>query len=354
MRSAARRRRAESDEESVFISMTDMTVSFLFIVMILLAFFASQFRPDEMVPKIELEEAVRNLEKARITILDKNAEIARHQDEIDYLLSILKNSVPKAELEKAERQLSEASLSLSEKATEIARLKTEIDALQLRLDLIEVREINLVEEYAKAADTARMRIVSELQLKVQEAIPEIEVSVSEAGDILRFSGDSFFATGSSRIVKPRIRAVVHALAEGLEELLPCFTLGERSAWAEYCNPDLVLVDAVQIEGHTDSVGFPENNLRLSLSRGAATYLEAQGHRPGLLDYLNLAEQPVLSVSGYGESRPIAPNDSEGRGLNRRIDLRLIMASVGDAEEIVQIRKRLEGLAESAWQGSKRK
>jgi len=43
MRSIGRRRRDEEDEESVFVPMTDMTVSFLFIVMILLAFFAVQF-----------------------------------------------------------------------------------------------------------------------------------------------------------------------------------------------------------------------------------------------------------------------------------------------------------------------
>lgn len=35
---ASRKRSHEEEEESVFVSMTDMTVSFLFIVMVLLAF----------------------------------------------------------------------------------------------------------------------------------------------------------------------------------------------------------------------------------------------------------------------------------------------------------------------------
>ncbi len=35
---ASRKRTHEEEEESVFVSMTDMTVSFLFIVMVLLAF----------------------------------------------------------------------------------------------------------------------------------------------------------------------------------------------------------------------------------------------------------------------------------------------------------------------------
>ena len=303
MRSSARRRRPENEEESVFISMTDMTVSFLFIVIILLAFFASQFRPEETVPKSEFEAVEQELASARVTVAEQVVEI---------------------------------------------------DDLKRQLELLNVRERNAVEEYAKAADMARARIIAELKGKVQEAIPEIEVTTSEAGDILRFSGDSFFATDSAVIEKPRIRAVVHALAEGLEELLPCFTQGERSEWSPGCNPDLVLVDAVQIEGHTDSLGSAENNLRLSLLRGEATYLEAEGHRPILLEFLNRSEQPVLSVSGYGETRPIAPNNrAAGRGLNRRIDLRLIMASVGDAEEVVQIRNTLESKAKSAWQEGER-
>lgn len=299
MRSAVRKRRSEGDEESVFVSMTDMTVSFLFIVMILLAFFASQFRPDEMVAKVELDEVVRKLEASQVTV---------------------------------------------------AKQLEEIDFLRRQVLLIEAHEKNAVEEYAKAADAARLRIITELKDKIQEAIPEVVVTISNSGDILRFRGDSFFAFGDDRILKPRILSVVRALAEGLEELLPCFTLGVHSSWDEQCNPAAVLVDAVQIEGHTDSVGSAARNLRLSLRRGAATYLEVEGHRPLLLEYQNLKKESVLSVSGYGETRPVESNDSpSGRGSNRRIDLRLIMASVGEITEIVTIRQQLDDLANSAWQ-----
>lgn len=304
MRSAVRKRRLEGDEESVFVSMTDMTVSFLFIVMILLAFFASQFRPDEMVAKVELDEVLRRLEASQV-------ELAKRDEKIDFL--------------------------------------------QRQILLLEAHEKNAVEEYAKAADAARLRIITELKGKIQEAIPEVEVTISNSGDILRFRGDSFFAFGDDRILEPRILAVVRALAEGLEELLPCFTLGDHSRWHTQCNPDAVLVDAVQIEGHTDSVGSAARNLRLSLRRGAATYLEVEGHRPLLLEYQNLKRESVLSVSGYGETRPVESNETaSGRGSNRRIDLRLIMASVRDVNEIVKIRQQLDDRANSAWQeGSER-
>ena len=58
MRSIGRKRRDEDEEESVFVPMTDMTVSFLFIVMILLAFFAVQFTDEDNVPRSVYEEVV--------------------------------------------------------------------------------------------------------------------------------------------------------------------------------------------------------------------------------------------------------------------------------------------------------
>lgn len=59
MRASSRRaERHEEEEESAFVSMTDMTVSFLFIVMILLAFFASQLHNKDTVPKSAYEEVV--------------------------------------------------------------------------------------------------------------------------------------------------------------------------------------------------------------------------------------------------------------------------------------------------------
>ena len=58
MRGGIRRRHHEDEEESAFVSMTDMTVSFLFIVMILLAFFASQLQDHDNVPRSELDKVV--------------------------------------------------------------------------------------------------------------------------------------------------------------------------------------------------------------------------------------------------------------------------------------------------------
>jgi outer membrane protein OmpA-like peptidoglycan-associated protein len=69
---------------------------------------------------------------------------------------------------------------------------------------------------------------------------------------------------------------------------------------------------IRIEGHTDSRGGREKNERLSEERAAAVAV-------GLME--RGIEPPRVSGVGLGESRPIAPNDSElGREQNRRTEL----------------------------------
>ena len=68
-----------------------------------------------------------------------------------------------------------------------------------------------------------------------------------------------------------------------------------------------------IAGHTDSQGNDAYNLNLSENRALAvkSYLEAN---------MGLPADQFESI-GYGESRPIASNDSpDGRRLNRRIEI----------------------------------
>ena len=67
-----------------------------------------------------------------------------------------------------------------------------------------------------------------------------------------------------------------------------------------------------VAGHTDSVGTSEYNYELSVRRANA-----------VTDYL-MAHHGIgpsrLTMKGYGETRPIASNDSEkGRSLNRRVE-----------------------------------
>jgi len=86
-----------------------------------------------------------------------------------------------------------------------------------------------------------------------------------------------------------------------------------------------------IEGHTDEVGNPVDNMKLSERRAenVVTYLVDKG---------GIARSRLKSV-GYGETRPIGDNKTEvGRRLNRRIDA--IIACATDIEGIEAVPDRI--------------
>ena len=72
---------------------------------------------------------------------------------------------------------------------------------------------------------------------------------------------------------------------------------------------------LEIQGHTDSQGREEMNQQLSQARARSILNELRGRRISTSSY---------SAVGYGESQPVADNDTEeGREANRRIAFRLI-------------------------------
>ncbi|WP_312995901.1 OmpA family protein [Leclercia sp.] len=73
---------------------------------------------------------------------------------------------------------------------------------------------------------------------------------------------------------------------------------------------------IVVAGHTDSVGDDKSNQVLSLKR-------AESVRDWMRDTGDVPES-CFAVQGYGESRPVATNDTaEGRALNRRVEISLV-------------------------------
>lgn len=72
---------------------------------------------------------------------------------------------------------------------------------------------------------------------------------------------------------------------------------------------------IEVQGHTDSQGRESMNLTLSQSRAEAVIEELMNRRILVSN---------ITAIGYGETQPIADNDTEeGREANRRIEFRLI-------------------------------
>lgn len=73
---------------------------------------------------------------------------------------------------------------------------------------------------------------------------------------------------------------------------------------------------IVVSGHTDNTGNPKLNQTLSLRRAEAV-------RDWMRDTGDVPES-CFAVQGYGESRPVATNDTpDGRALNRRVEISLV-------------------------------
>lgn len=129
----------------------------------------------------------------------------------------------------------------------------------------------------------------------REELADSGVKVIRDGDNLRLQLPSniTFATGSANISQS-FSPVLNDVARVLQEY-------EKTT--------------MLIEGHTDSTGSAEYNQQLSLNRAKAV----RNHLVG-----NGVDSRRITTEGYGESMPVADNDTEsGRQLNRRVELRII-------------------------------
>ncbi|MBI3781884.1 MAG: OmpA family protein [Deltaproteobacteria bacterium] len=72
---------------------------------------------------------------------------------------------------------------------------------------------------------------------------------------------------------------------------------------------------VSVEGHTDSKGTDAYNEKLSVRRAEAVFRYLVGHG---------VTPERLEVIGYGETRPVADNETDaGRAQNRRVELHVV-------------------------------
>ncbi|MCA0045326.1 OmpA family protein [Celeribacter litoreus] len=311
MRAQAKQIRHEEEEESAFVSMTDMTVGFLFIMMILLAFFASQMRDPDAVSKREYD-----------TVVAQRDAFELERDEWQELAEI-----------RAER-IEDLLKELSDRDARIKELEKKIEELQ---------KVDPLEAYLAQVAQVRRQVLVRLRDAIRADFPDLQVELSEESDALRFQGEGLFASGRSSLRYDKAE-IVSRLAQRLDEVLPCYTLGDASSFNESCNPGFVMIEAVQIEGHTDNVGTDQVNRNLSAARANNTFFAMTNAADGVMQHRNLKQQPVLSVAAYGPDRPVASNDTpEGRATNRRIDLRFIMVTPQDTNGIEVIREALEGI-----------
>jgi len=197
------------------------------------------------------------------------------------------------ELHDAEQALARAAKAQDDHADaeEITHLsylaKRRVEIAEVRADqkTQQARSAQLADEKDQVLFDAKQREVRQLtqelaDLKARETDRGIELTV----------GDVLFETGHATL-QPGALPALARLASFLRD-----------------HPDR----QVLIEGHTDSTGTPDANLKLSLARAdaVAQTLVAQG-----------VDGARISPRGFGEATPVASNaTSAGRQQNRRVEI----------------------------------
>lgn len=207
-----------------------------------------------------------------------------------------------------------------------------------------------VQKRLSDSDLVRRQIVEQIERKLREA--NVEVIVEPEHGVIRLSDQTIgFELGMAE-PRPEHESNVETIARVLFHVLRCYVVdpGPEEAAAAECPAETggSRVDTVMVEGHTDShpiaPGFRyRDNLELSAARSAEVLRKIESYRPGLAGFRNDSGKSVLSVSGYGETRPLDPSDPTA-AFNRRIDIRFLMELPREARSepapVTQVREEL--------------
>ena len=134
---------------------------------------------------------------------------------------------------------------------------------------------------------------------------KVTVSLEERGLVVSLQDTVLFVSGSAYLA-PYARAIITKIGITLKPL----------------------PNYVSIEGHTDNVPIHNqqflSNWELSVAR-ATNVVQALIADSGI-------PPARLSATGYGEFRPVAPNDSdEHRQMNRRVDILILSGTFNPVE-----------------------
>lgn len=231
-------------------------------------------------------------------------------------------------------QLEDEYIRLSEERNQLLVRASQLEAEQARLEAEQARMIS----EAQAEDARRAREEAEMAARREaESKQSAEQAQQEAAQARALAASSVTAAELARREAELASQQADTLRRQLENLQlrqtesgvvvtlgdVLFRSGETSLRTEAMESLVEVVDLLQsepdkkirIEGHTDSTGNSDANLRISQQR-ADSVLEA-------LVSLGVDASRVTSI-GMGQDFPIATNETEeGKARNRRVDVILL-------------------------------
>ena len=211
------------------------------------------------------------------------------------------------------------------KEIETKKKKDEIKTVQQ-----EIKKYNKIQDELTDAKLVRKQLLEDLKESLEQQ--GVTVRIDTEKGILHVPEDILFLSGKAQFQAGGEQSLM-ILSKNLAEKLPCYAGRREAERPSFCNESKFKpgrLEAVLVEGHTDNVPIKsatfENNWDLSAKRSIRTFQYLLQAKPVLASLLNAEGDPLFGVSGYAETRPVvAHKDITPEPLNRRIDLRFILA-----------------------------
>jgi len=158
-----------------------------------------------------------------------------------------------------------------------------------------------------------MAQLEEVKLLLAEFLEEsffghtVQIEMDERGIVIRFAENVLFDLGKADL-KPEAQEILSEIARVIAQI----------------------PNHVRVEGHTD-------NLPIATSRFPSNWELSTARATAVIRYMADAhsiDPRRMSAAGYGEYRPLKPNDSDqNRRLNRRVDVVILRLGLSEVEPL---------------------
>ncbi|ANO34107.1 hypothetical protein A6E01_07910 [Vibrio breoganii] len=280
-----------------------------------------------------------------ISLMEANRDSLRKENEYQARIAHLKKQ--ESALRRKQSEADKLRATLETKNLELTRqekLSRELQQLLEEQNSKLVSERNIARGYlTNIVENSRARV--ELLENIEHSLQEqgLNVDMDMEHGVMRLGEDAIlFPTGKAELDHEYIQKL-ETVSNVLALILPCYAAVQPDDLQ--CLPETKgKLNSVFIEGHTDNVPIRgallsqfADNRDLSTARANYTFNKLVNGTYLLKGMQNDQMQPVFSVSGYGDDRPVEGHEHiqpTNDPKNRRIDFRFIMSppSTTDVEK----------------------
>ena len=302
--------RGSSGTGASWISYSDMMAALLLIFVLILTYSLYQYFSM-------LEIKTKELSDQQIVLDQKTIALQLANEELD---------AEKARLVIVQGDLDQMKTKLDEKEVELADLQIVLSSREADLEAATIRlqeQQDLLTIQAERIDKLigiRSTMIQDLSNTLTAA--KLKAAVDPNSGDIKLDSSVLFETGHAEIRQEGKDFLDSFIPVYLDVLL-------RPEYADY-------LGEIIIEGHTDTSGTYESNLKLSQNRALQVALYCL-NMPSLSSAKKAKLQEIMTATGRSESDPVYVNGIEDKDASRRVEFKF---SLKDSEMIEEMNRIL--------------